>query len=395
MTHYQNIIDKVEALLAQKYEFRKNVVKDKTEYRTAGTQHQFRQVTEYFLNSLKRTAKLEGVKVQKSEIANLLNSNFVRKTDVFREYFESLYTPYILLDENSFEFSYIDSLADTIITTKQELWRKFFKKWLVACVACAIEPEAVNHQVLILTGKQGIGKTRWLERLLPPTLKGYMYSGHISPGNKDTLTMLAENMFINLDELGGMNSNDLDAMKELITKSVIQFRRPYSVYTENYVRRASFMASVNHATFLNDLTGNRRFLPFTVVAANYQHEINIDDVFAEAYQLYKEGFKYWFDENDIPEIEENNEQYYEPPMEQQFIEKWLQPAKEDEPALVATTTEIALLFKQAEGMPMSQKAVQKIGSLLRKLGFSRVKHQGIYKYRYNIKNGNNAFTFSE
>ena len=53
------------------------------------------------------------------------------------------------------------------------LWRVCFKKWFVAMVASWMKDEVVNHQVLVLIGKQGIYKTTWLEHLIPPHLRAY------------------------------------------------------------------------------------------------------------------------------------------------------------------------------------------------------------------------------
>ena len=46
-------------------------------------------------------------------------------------------------------------------------------KWFVAMVTSWIKDEVVNHQVLVLIGKQGIFKTTWLEHLIPPHLRAY------------------------------------------------------------------------------------------------------------------------------------------------------------------------------------------------------------------------------
>ena len=367
--------DQLENFLGTAYEFRRNVVIDKTEFRVKNTDHAFKPFGDYFVNSMRREMKAAGIKAVKSDISSLLNSSFVPKVDVFEEYFKAVHSSSTCTQKA------IDKLADTVKTTNQALWAKCLRKWLVAAVACAINPDVVNHQILILVGEQGVGKTQWLHKLLPSTLKGYMYSGHINPNNKDTLVTLTENLFVNLDELASFRGADIDSLKELITKENIQFRRPYATYTENYLRRASFMGSVNHVAFLTDTTGHRRFMPFTAVNIDYKHSVNIDEVYAEAFSLYKQGFKYWFDSNEIAELEANNEQYLQLTMEQELVEKYLAPSEvESETAVAMTTTEIARYFHLADKMPFSNATVQKVGAALRSLGFKRVKRHGNYKY---------------
>ena len=82
------------------------------------------------------------------------------------------------------------------------LWRACFKKWFVAMVASWMKDEVVNHTVLVLVGRQGIFKTTWLDRLIPPALRAYSsklpLSGQIS---KDDRLRLCENGMLNIDEL--------------------------------------------------------------------------------------------------------------------------------------------------------------------------------------------------
>jgi predicted P-loop ATPase len=349
--------DDIEVFLKSKYEFKKNTVTGKVEYRLAVATHSFKELDDYTLNSIKRELKINGHKASKAELSGLLNSTFTPRVDVIQAYFEALSVPNQGID-------YIDLLAKTVTTTEQELWRLCFKKWIVASVACAVNPDIVNHQVLVLVGSQGVGKTTWLNKLLPPALKNYMYSGHINPNNKDTLTTLTENLFINLDELGSFRRHDIDSLKELITKPTIQVRRAYATYAENYIRRASFMGSVNHFNFLSDDTGNRRFLPFTATAINYEHNINLDHVYSQAYSLYVSKFKFHFDKQEVATLHEYLQQYIDTSIEQQLVEKWLLKANKEDAEYLATTTEIAQYLKEKDGLQVNNASVQKIGSIV-------------------------------
>ena len=55
----------------------------------------------------------------------------------------------------------------------QELWRICFRKWFVAMVASWLNLKVVNHQMIVLIGKQGIYKSTWLDALIPPQLERY------------------------------------------------------------------------------------------------------------------------------------------------------------------------------------------------------------------------------
>ena len=62
-------------------------------------------------------------------------------------------------------------------TKADTLWRGCFKKWFVAMVASWLYDNVVNHQVLVLIGRQGIFKTTGLENLIPPHLRDYCCNG--------------------------------------------------------------------------------------------------------------------------------------------------------------------------------------------------------------------------
>ena len=49
-----------------------------------------------------------------------------------------------------------------------------------------------------------------------------------------------------MEEIGVFNRSQIEAFKELITKSTIRERRAYGVFSEDYVRRASFAGATNN-----------------------------------------------------------------------------------------------------------------------------------------------------
>ena len=233
---------------------------------------------------------------------SILYSDFSKFFDPFLDYY--LHLP--LWDGQT---DYIQQMAETVDTTSQDLWCKCFKKWLVAAVASVLDNKTVNHTAIILSGSHGIGKTTWMLNLCPPELNDYIFSGTINPNNKDTLIHLAECMFINMDELENMNRSEIGAFKEIITKSAIRMHRAYGHNIEAFTRRASFMGSVNSSQFLTDSTGSRRFLCFEILAINYQHSIDLQMVYSQAYDLFQQGFKLFFDKDEIDAITQSNEQF--------------------------------------------------------------------------------------
>lgn len=369
-------IDKLEMFLNNRYNFRYNTVLGKLEFKTLKAQ-KWKPMTDFSENSILREILKAKVKCSINSLRNLLHSDYCEMFDPFNIYFENL-------PENEDETDWIEKLADTITTTKQELWRVCFKKWFVAMVACVLDEKQVNQTVIVFSGKQGLGKTTWIEKLMPKPLKEYIFSGTINPSNKDTLIHLAECMLINLDELENLNRTEIGSLKEIITKTHIRMRKAYGHNNENMPRRASFAGSVNTAQFLNDTTGSRRFLCFEVEHIEYTHEIDINKVYSQALKLHKEGFRHWFNQEEIKEINANNEQYQLRSPEEELLLTWIESATKETAKYFLNTTQILQMLTNRASINITDGSVIKLGKALRKHNYTRVMKNNSYVYAVNL-----------
>ncbi|MBR5443533.1 MAG: hypothetical protein IKV22_04005, partial [Paludibacteraceae bacterium] len=209
------------------------------------------------------------------------------------------------------------------ISSADRLWRGCFKKWFVAMVASWMKDEVVNHQVLVLIGRQGIYKTTWLEHLIPPHLRAYACKlANSNDLNKDERLRIAEFGLISLDEIDSMNNRELNQLKSIITATDINERAAYAYTKERRIRLASFCASGNRRDFLTDITGNRRWLPFEVESIlNPFHTIlPYDQLYAQAWALAQDPlFSYWFDLDEIEVLEEHNQHFRDESNEEQLL----------------------------------------------------------------------------
>lgn len=367
-----SFIDRLENFLNYRYSFRYNVVSGKLEYK-ASKATLWKPVTDFVENSILREILKAKVKCNINTLRNLLHSDFCEQYDPFKAYFDNL-------KSNEDVTDYITELANTITTTQQDLWQTCFKKWFVAMVACVTNEKAINQTVIVFSGKQGVGKTTWIEKLIPKPLKDYMFSGTINPNNKDTLIHLAECMLINLDELENLNRTEIGTLKELITKTHIRMRKAYGHNNETLPRRASFAGSVNTAQFLNDTTGSRRFLCFEVEHIEYTHSIDINAVYAQAIQLYKNGFRYWFNQEEIKEINHNNEQYQIRSPEEELLLTWFDIADRETANNFLNTTQIAAKLADKAKLNITDGTVMKLGKALKKHGYLRLSKKNGYVY---------------
>jgi Virulence-associated protein E/VirE N-terminal domain len=372
-------IDRLELFLSTRYVFRHNIVSGKLEYqqlsnssplgRSGGAKKKWNVMNDFIENSMLRECLKGRIKTNLSSLRNLLYSDFCELFNPFEDYFYNLPT----YDEKT---DYITELANTITTTKQDLWQQCFKKWLVAMVGCVLDDKVINHTVIVFSGKQGLGKTTWVEKLVPKPLKEYLFSGTINPNNKDTLVQLAECMLINLDELENLNRSEIGSLKEIITKTQIRMRKAYGHNNETMPRRASFAGSVNTAQFLNDSTGSRRFLCFELEGIKYQHDVDINMAFSQALFLFKSGFRFWFDQEEIKNITENNEQYQLHSPEEELLLTWFEPCPKEEATLFLNASQIAAKIADRTKLNLNDGTINKLGKALKKHNFTRLMRQG-------------------
>ena len=211
----------------------------------------------------------------------------------------------------------------TIGSNADALWRACFKKWFVAMVASWMKDEVVNHQVLVLIGKQGIYKTTWLEHLIPPHLRAYACKlANSNDLNKDERLRIAEFGLISLDEIDSMNSRELNQLKSIITATDVNERAAYAYTKERRVRLASFCASGNRRDFLTDITGNRRWLPFEVESIQnpFTTILPYERMYAQAWALAQDPlFSYWFDLDEIEVLEQHNQHFRDESNEEQLL----------------------------------------------------------------------------
>jgi predicted P-loop ATPase len=190
-------------------------------------------------------------------------------------------------------------------------------------VASWMRDEVVNHQVLVLIGRQGIYKTTWLEHLIPPHLRAYTCKlANSTDLNKDERMRIAEFGLISLDEIDSMNNRELNQLKSIITATDINERAAYAYTKERRIRLASFCASGNRRDFLTDITGNRRWLPFEVESIlNPFHTIlPYEQLYAQAWALAQDPlFSYWFDLDEIGVLEEHNQHFRDESNEEQLL----------------------------------------------------------------------------
>lgn len=369
-------IEQIELFLRAQWLFRYNVVSNKAEFKLVKEPDApFAEMRDFDYNSILRDLKYADLQCSMSTLRMILASKFMPEYDPYIEYTSTL-------PEWDGQTDYIERLANTVATGNSDFWQRAFKKWFVAMTASWMQTEVVNHTALILSGAQGVGKTTWLGNLIPTPLRKYVFAGMINVRDKDSQVKLSECCLIVMDELENMGRN-LDALKELITKKDIYLRRAYAFTHERYIRRASFAGSINNKDFLHDITGNRRFLSFEAKRIDYQIFADLDKAYAQAISLFQNGFQYWFSQEELTELEQNNEEFRAVIPEEEQLMTFYEPCEETDPeGVFMKTTDILKNLLRLSGLRSLSE--QKLGRVLMAY-FKRVKRQSRYGYIIKLK----------
>lgn len=359
----------IEEFLSARYEFRYNTVLNRAEYRPRETGN-YVAIDRYRINTLKRALDKEiNVQTSPENLYSIIESDFSPRINPVQAYFHSL----PIMEEA--KKGAITALADCVSVANPEKWREYLTKWLVAVVANAMDDrQCCNHTCLVLTGEQGKFKTTFLDLLCPPALSDYQYTGKIYPQEKDVLSLIGQNLIINIDDqLKALNKRDENELKNLITCPQVKYRMPYEKHIEERPHLASFVASVNGNDFLTDPTGSRRFLPFEVLAIDIERAkiIPMDAVYSEAKALLKDGLRYWFNDEEIAELHRNSEAFQVYTAEMELLLRYFTFPTEAEKAtkrFYMTNSEIVGYLSIYTRQQLSPK---RMGEALRKAGYAR------------------------
>lgn len=367
-------VDDIEAFLNRQGRFRKNTVTGKYEFAPEGTD-EFKDLTDREVNSMWRRLCKESGPARKTDMQTVIESDFVPLYNPFREYVDAL-PPW---DGTT---DHIGRLAAQVhVKEDGELFVRFFKKWLVAMLAALLEEETVNHEILVLIGRQGIYKTTWLNNLLPPALRRYFYLKSNSRNiTRDDLLTLSEFALVCLEELDEMESKELNQLKALTTMRHVNERAAYARYKEMRPHIASFCGTSNNRQFLNDLSGNRRWMPFEVesIDSPYDHVPDHAEIFAQAYALTRNGYHYWLDDEEVKTLNRHNRQFEVPCLEQELILTHYRRPMEGEACIFVTNAQI--LARINAGLRQGLSTV-KIGMVMSQAGFQQVRVAGKRGYR--------------
>ena len=242
------------------------------------------------------------------------------------------------------------------------------EKWMISAVVRIFRaPVKVDH-VLILEGKQGAGKSTALKMLGG---KWFTDQG-FKIGDKDGLLVIRGKWLVELAELDGFNKAENAAAKAFFPRETDRYRGFYGTHVGDVPRQCVFAGTVNHAQYLRDDTGNRRYWPvLTGKIELEQLAENRDQLWAEAKHLLDSGASWWPSADEREMFTEQQDDRHLGDAYESKIRGWLDDVDQDGKKMQVS---MAQLMGSALGLDVSKWTApeqQRVGRIMAVIGWQR------------------------
>lgn len=268
-----------------------------------------------------------------------------------------------------------------------QLKKLLMRRWLISAVAAALMPNGFKARgVLTLQGPQSIGKTSWIHALVDNLIlrdSVIKLDHHLDAGNKDSLITAITHWLVEIGELDSSFKKDVARLKGFLTAGNDKLRRPYGRTNSEYQRRTVFCATVNDENFLVDPTGNTRWWCIPVTSINFQHGIDMQQLFAQVATLYIDGEPWWLSKKEEALLESQNAHHRTVSYLHERILAALDLSRINEPNLKAITA--SELLSEIDIKYPSQSQFKECHAVLRELLGPSKKINGSMKWRIPVK----------
>jgi putative DNA primase/helicase len=292
----------------------------------------------------------------------------------------------------------LNAFYDTIktpTTYSHYLKLTLMRKWLLSATAAALMPNGFyTRGVLTLQGAQNKGKTNWVRSLVnDPVLQAKLIKidHQLDANNKDSVLGATSYWLVELGELDSSFKKDIARIKGFLSSDRDRVRRPYARYESDFQRRTVFCATVNEPTFLVDPTGNTRWWTIEVESINFNHGIDMQQLFAQMAVEFEKGEQWWLNDHENALLEDCNLKYRAVSKIRDKINQYVDTTRvpsSDDRSFTATS----LLEELGLKNPTNNEC-RECGSILREHFGSQHIPSGAKAWRVPLKQGPNECEF--
>ena len=376
-----SLIQEVTAFLTSRYRFRFNVLTEETEVTNIAnnipdTHLRYAKVDERWMNTLSMEAIETGIDCWDRDIQRFVRSRRISEYHPFTAYFEQL-SEWDGTDR-------VSALARRV--SDNPVWVNGFHRWMLGLSAqwMQFHPDTNNANransinransvaPLLVSSRQGLGKSTFCRLLMPDALKAYYTESYDLSSPASAEAKLAAYGLINLDEFDKLSASKMPLLKNLMQASALNIRKAYKRSASVLPRIASFIGTSNREDLLVDRTGSRRFL-----CVSLEHAIDCitpvehEQLYAQLKAELLSGERSWFNKEEEQAIQQHNALFYKHiPEEEVFRLCFRFATQEDHPQEVLTlsATQLFERMKAAHPSVMRGMTAYSLSRILPRLG---------------------------
>ena len=370
-----SLMQEVTAFLTSRYRFRFNVLTEETEVTNIAnnipdTHLRYTKVDERWMNTLSMEAIETGIDCWDRDIQRFVRSRRISEYHPFTAYFEQL-PEWDGKDR-------VSALARRV--SDDPVWVNGFHRWMLGLSAQWMQfrsdanstNRANSVAPLLVSSRQGLGKSTFCRLLMPDALKAYYTESYDLGSPASAEAKLAACGLINLDEFDKLSASKMPLLKNLMQASALNIRKAYKRSASALPRIASFIGTSNREDLLVDRTGSRRFLCVSLEhAIDCVTPVEHEQLYAQLKAELLSGERSWFNKEEEQAIQQHNALFYKHiPEEEVFRLCFRFATKEDHPQEVLTlsATQLFERMKSAHPSVMRGMTAYSLSRILPQLG---------------------------
>ena len=379
-----SLMQEVTAFLTSRYRFRFNVLTEETEVANIAnnipdTHLRYTKVDERWMNSLSMEAIETGIDCWDRDIQRFVRSRRISEYHPFTAYFEQL-PEWDGKDR-------VSALARRV--SDDPVWVNGFHRWMLGLSAqwMQFHPDTNNANSanransinransvapLLVSSRQGLGKSTFCRLLMPDALKAYYTESYDLSSLASAEAKLAACGLINLDEFDKLSASKMPLLKNLMQASALNIRKAYKRSASALPRIASFIGTSNREDLLVDRTGSRRFLCVSLEhAIDCVTPVEHEQLYAQLKAELLSGERSWFNKEEEQAIQQHNALFYKHIPEEEVFRLCFRLATEaDHPQEVLTlsATQLFERMKSAHPSVMRGMTAYSLSRILPQLG---------------------------
>ena len=363
-----SLMQEVTAFLTSRYRFRFNVLTEETEVANIennlpDAHLRYTKVDERWMNTLSMEAIETGIDCWDRDIQRFVRSRRISEYHPFTAYFEQL-PEWDGKDR-------VSALARRV--SDNSVWVNGFHRWMLGLSAqwmqfrsdannanCANSINRANSVApLLVSSRQGLGKSTFCRLLMPDVLKAYYTESYDLGSPASAEAKLAACGLINLDEFDKLSASKMPLLKNLMQASALNIRKAYKRSASALPRIASFIGTSNREDLLVDRTGSRRFLYVSLEhAIDCVTPVEHEQLYAQLKAELLSGERSWFNKEEEQAIQQHNALFYKHiPEEEVFRLCFRFATQEDHPQKVLTLSATQLFERMKSAHPSAMRGM--------------------------------------